>query len=70
MYIEQYKPDANSIEKLPFPPILKIIKTPAFIGLLFAHISNNWGMFVIMKMIPTYLNNIHHIPLKTVSIFV
>ena len=69
MYIELHKPGAKSKEKLPFPPLLKIIRTPAFIGLLFAHISNNWGMFVIMKMMPTYLNNIHHISLKTVSVF-
>ena len=67
MYIESNKPVAKSKEKLPFPPVWQIIRTPAFIGLLVTHVGNNWGIFVIMTMMPTYLNNIQHISLKSVS---
>ena len=55
--------------KPPFPPLLKIFTTPAFIGLLLTHIGSNWGSFIIITLIPTYLNNIQHVSLKSVSYF-
>jgi hypothetical protein len=67
MYIQQHYSRGSDATKLPFPPILKIVTSPAFIGLLITHIGNNWGIFIIMTMMPTYLNNIQHVSLKSVS---
>ena len=54
-------------KKLPHPPILKILTSIPFYALLITHIGNHWGIYTLLSEAPTYLNNIQHIPLKSVS---
>jgi phage-related holin len=44
-----------------------IATTPAFLALVAVHFANNWGLYALLTEIPTYLNNIQHFSLTTVS---
>ena len=66
-YIEFHIASRNEGRQLPFPPFASILRTPAFLALVAVHFGNNWGLFMLLTKIPTYLNNIQHFSLKTVS---
>jgi sugar phosphate permease len=68
-YIESSFPHKPKSEdtKLPNPPFRKIITSIPVYALMFTHIGNNWGMYTLLTEIPTYLNDIQHISLKSVS---
>ena len=54
-------------KKQAHPPILKILTSVPFYALLVTHIGNHWGIYTLLSEAPTYLNNIQHIPLKSVG---
>lgn len=56
-------------EKLPFPPLRKIFACRAYWALQITHIGGTWGMFTLLTAVPTYLNNIQHVTLAEVSIY-
>jgi hypothetical protein len=66
-YIEYHIPSRNEGTELPFPPVIQMLKTPAFLALIVVHFGNNWGLYTLLTEIPTYLNNIQHFSLTTVS---
>ena len=60
--------DTNStIEKLPRAPILKILASVPVIANIVTALGQNYGFYTILKMTPTYLNNIQHISIRNVS---
>ena len=54
--------------KLPPPPFKHIFASVPFWTLAFTFLCFSWGFFTLISMIPTYLNNIQHIPLSEVSL--
>lgn len=52
---------------LPPPPFLAFLKSPPFWAVLFAHVGHNWGFYTLLTEIPTYLQNIQHFSLQSVS---
>ncbi len=66
-YIESHIPPRSPDQALPFPPILLMLQTPAFLALIAVHFGNNWGLYTLLTEIPTYLNNIQHFSLTTVN---
>ena len=54
-------------EKLPPAPILKILTSVPVLANIVTALGQNYGFFTILKMTPTYLNNIQHISIRNVS---
>ena len=52
---------------LPFPPIRHIMNTPAFLALAVVHFGQSWGYITLMTEIPSYLSNVHHYSISSVS---
>ena len=65
-FIEANIKSRNEGSNLPFPPLLEIFKSPAFLCLIFVHFGHNWGNYTLLTEIPTYLNNVQHFSLKAV----
>ena len=57
----------STLEKLPRPPILKMLTSVPVIASIVTALGQNYGFYTILKMTPTYLNNIQHISLRNVS---
>ncbi|OQV12807.1 Sialin [Hypsibius exemplaris] len=53
------------IEEKPPVPCLAILKTVPIWALLVAEFGHNWGFYVLLTNLPTYLNNILHFSLKS-----
>ena len=54
-------------EKLPPPPIWRIITSVPVIANIVTALGQNYGFYTILKMTPTYLNNIQHISIQNVG---
>ena len=52
--------------KIPGPPYKKIICSLPFWSLVVTYICSYWGFYTLLTNVPTYLNNIQHIPLTLV----
>ena len=66
-YIEHHTVKGGRSEKLPFPPFKHIITSPAVLSMIFCQMGIAWGGYLLMTGIPTYLDNIQHYEIKTVS---
>ena len=58
----------KSTFKTPSPPYYHILTSRPFWALVLTYIASYWGFFTLLTNVPTYLNNIQHIPLTLVSI--
>ena len=59
--------NTSTLEKLPGPPMVKIITSVPVIATIATAWGHAYGFYTILKMTPTYLNNIHHISIQNVS---
>ena len=59
--------NTSTLEKLPRAPILKILTSVPVIASIGTALGQNYGFYTILKMTPTYLNNIQHISIQNVS---
>ena len=69
-FIEESIPPKKQGEKLPLPPWKEMLTSKAVWAISVAHTLNNYGLYTILSMIPTYLNNIQHYSLSSVSSFI
>ena len=53
--------------RLPTPPIKAMITSLPFWAIMIAHIGQNWGFYTLLTEIPSYLQNIQHFSLQSVS---
>jgi sugar phosphate permease len=60
---------AYDLGKLPPAPILKILTSGPVLANIFTALGQNYGFYTILKMTPTYLNNIQHISIRNVSAY-
>ena len=54
---------SNKVNKVPPPPYKQIAKSIPFWALAITSICQLWGFYTLQTNVPTYLNNIQHIPL-------
>ena len=59
--------NAISKEKVPPAPYLKILTSLPVWALIIVFFGSGWGYFVFLNMFPTYLNDIQHLNISTVS---
>ena len=52
--------------KLPRAPLSQMIMSVPVIANILTALGQNYGFYVILKMTPTYLNNIQHVPIQNV----
>ena len=57
----------SSDETLPRAPILEMLTSVPVIANIVTALGQNYGFYTILKMTPTYLNNIQHISISNVS---
>ena len=57
----------SSDETLPRAPILEMLTSVPVIANIVTALGQNYGFYTILKMTPTYLNNIQHISIRNVS---
>ena len=57
---------AKTSTLLPTPPYKLIAKSKPFWALILTFICGAWSFHTLLTEIPTYLNNIQHIPLTAV----
>jgi hypothetical protein len=57
----------KSVRKLPVAPFLHFVKSVPVWALGITFTSSAWGFYTLLTEIPTYLNNIQHVPLTAVS---
>ena len=57
----------TKIDKVPPPPYKHIVKSMPFWALAVTSVCQSWGFYTLQTNVPTYLNNIQHIPLTMVS---
>ena len=67
-YINESLPSKNEGSNLPSPPWKEILTSLPVHSLIFMQIVNNYGIYTIMNMVPTYLNNIQHVSISSVRI--
>ena len=53
--------------KIPGPPYKQILCSVPFWSLVVTYICSYWGFYTLLTNVPTYLNNIQHIPLTLVN---
>ena len=53
--------------KKPKIPLKAIFTSVPFYAILIAHCCQNWGFYTLLTEMPTYLKNILHFDIKTVS---
>ena len=53
--------------RLPTPPIKAMLTSLPFWAIMIAHIGQNWGFYTLLTEIPSYLQNIQHFSLQSVS---
>ena len=63
---KSYNTSSSHPTKLPRVPILQIITSVPVIANIFTALGQNYGFYVILKMTPTYLNNIQHVSIQNV----
>ncbi len=56
-------------KKLPVPPYGRILTSVPFLAMVLTNTTMSWGMNTLMTEVPTYLNNVQHIPLTLVRSF-
>ena len=59
---------SRSSNGTPAPPIKAILTSVPFWALTIVHVGHNWGNYALMTGLPTYLDNIQHFALSTVSL--
>ena len=60
------KPSSKRL-KLPRAPLLKILTSVPVIANILTALGQNYGFYTILKMTPTYLNNIQHVSIENVG---
>jgi len=53
-------------EDRPPPPWRSIATSPPFLALVAAHVGQNWGLYTLLMMAPSYLAGIQHLSLEQV----
>ena len=54
-------------KRLPVAPYGKILTSIPFLSMTFCNICMSWGTYTLVTEMPTYLNNVQHIPLTLVK---
>ena len=67
-YIEKSLAQNSSSDPSKFPPFTEIFTTPAFLALIISHFGHDWGFYTLLTETPTYLNNVQHFSLTSVSL--
>ena len=57
----------GSERKLPQPPFKVIAKSVPFWAQVFTLFASAWGFYTLQTDLPTYLNNIQHVPIALVK---
>ena len=57
---------ANKAESIPAPPYRQIFTSIPFWSLVLTYVCSYWGFYTLLTNVPTYLNNVQHIPLTMV----
>ena len=60
-------PTGENGEKLPPPPLKHIFTSIPMLALTISHMGQNWGFYTLLTEIPTYLSDILHFSLQSVS---
>ncbi|BFG03523.1 putative inorganic phosphate cotransporter [Drosophila madeirensis] len=63
-YIESLTGSNSSSQSMPVPWIA-IFKSPAFYGLLAGHCGFAWGFYTLLTQMPTYMNKVLHLDVKS-----
>ena len=66
-YISKDMGEAKTSVNLPVPPYKMIATSIPVWALVWTFVCSAWGFHTLLTEIPTYLNNIQHIPLTAVS---
>jgi hypothetical protein len=66
LYIESNTQSSKG--NLQAPPFKSILRSVPFWAMVVTFFGYSWGFFTLISEIPTYLNNIQHIPLSSVSL--
>ena len=53
--------------KVPPAPILRMVTSRVYWVLQITHFAHAWGFLTLIAVVPTYLNNMHHLPIEEVS---
>ena len=61
--------NSSNVEKFPPAPILKILSSGPVLANIVTALGQNYGFYTILKMTPTYLNNIQHISIRNVCVY-
>ena len=59
--------DSQLDGKLPIPPYKKIFTSIPILATIITAMCQNYGFYTLLTMTPTYLNNIQHFSLESVS---
>ena len=62
-----YSSSTTTVISLPRAPIMKILTSVPVLATIFTALGQNYGFYTILKMTPTYLNNIQHVSIRNVG---
>ena len=62
-----YSSPTTTTISLPRAPIMKILTSVPVLATIFTALGQNYGFYTILKMTPTYLNNIQHVSIRNVG---
>ncbi|XP_062135985.1 putative inorganic phosphate cotransporter [Drosophila sulfurigaster albostrigata] len=64
MYIESLTGSSNNSQTLPVP-WMSLLKSPAFLGLVAAHCGFNFGFYMLLTEMPTYMSKVLQLDVKS-----
>ena len=67
IYINSNTRTTTTMISLPRAPIMKILTSVPVLATIFTALGQNYGFYTILKMTPTYLNNIQHVSIRNVG---
>ena len=68
-YVKANVAHSTGRKDLPFPPLSKIVTNSAYFAILAASMAHTWVSYTLLTSTPTYFNNIQHLSLEMVIIY-
>jgi ACS family sodium-dependent inorganic phosphate cotransporter len=59
------RPESGAADAIPWA---KIFREPAVWAIVMAHLCNNFGFYILLLWLPSYLDHIFHVPLKDLGV--